>query len=121
MKTLIYRERRKFFRYDDKHYLLYLNEQAGTFTDPETEDVFNGYSYTGDMKDGSTIIDAEDVTNANRRDKFIAGLIATKYSIDAQIATLANGSQTTARAQELAAFEQFRKECKEKIDELLAR
>lgn len=123
MKTAAYRERRTFLKYDDKHYLLYLNEQRGTFTDPnpDAEAAFEGYSYCGDMDDGATCIQAADVTDADRRDKFIAGLIATRYSIDAQIATLANGSQDAARAAEFAAFARFREECKAQVDELLAR
>ena len=88
---------------------------------PEHENPIEGYSYTGDMEDGSTIIEAKDVTDENRRSKFIAGLIGKRYSIDAQIAILANGADTEEHARELREFEAFRTECKQTVDELISR
>lgn len=121
MKTANHAERQAFVKYDNEHYLLYLNEQAANFTMPEHEEPTEGYSYTGDMEDGSTMIEAKGVTDANRRDKFVAGMIGTRYSIDAQVALLANGSDTEEHARELRAFEAFRTECKQVVDELLSR
>lgn len=113
-------------KYDDGRHLLYLDEQAVTFTpnaghDGEAAEPVEGYAYTGDMEDGSTIIEAADVTDENRRAKYIAGLIATRYSTDAQIAILANGADTPSHAQELAEFNDYRQACKQKVDELLNR
>lgn len=119
--TATYTERKNFVKYDDSHVLLYLNEQPGEVTDPETGESVQGFSYTGDQRDGGTMIAAQGVTDENRRDKFIAGLIGFHYDIDAQIATLANGSDTPEHAAELEQFSALRAQCKDEVDELLAR
>lgn len=121
MKTANHAERQAFVKYDNEHHLLYLNEQAATFTMPEHEEPTEGYSYAGDMEDGSTIVEAKNVTDDNRRDKYIAGLIGKRYSLDAQIAILANGADTDQHAQELREFETYRTTCKQAVDELLNR
>lgn len=121
MDTAVYKERKTYTKYDNEHHLLYLNEQETTFTEQESDTECPGYSYTGDMADGGTLIAATDVTDDNRRSKFVSGLIATRYSIDAQIAILANGKDTEQHAAEFAEFEQFRAECKASIDSLLSR
>lgn len=125
MNTANYTEKRTYEKYNDGQYLLYLNETPATFTmpghEPEEERELLGYSYTGDMEDGATIINAQDVTDENRRGKFIAGLIGKRYSIDAQIAMLSNGNDTPEHAAELQDFEAFRSDCKMKVDELLNR
>lgn len=119
--TATYTERKNFVKFDDSHVLLYLNEQLGEVTNPETGESAPGYSYTGDQADGSTMIAAEGVTDENRRDKFVAGLIGLHYDLDAQIATLANGADTPEHAAELTQFATLRKQCKGEVDELLAR
>lgn len=119
--TASYKERKKFVIYDEGHSLLYLNEQAAEITNEETGESVAGYSYAGDMPDGSTIIEAVGVTDENRRDKFVAGLIGKHYDMDAQIAVLANGADTPEHAAELEQFAQVRAKCKAEIDELLAR
>lgn len=119
--TATYTERKNFVKFDDSHVLLYLNEQPGEVTNPETGESAPGYSYTGDQADGSTMIAAEGVTDENRRDKFVAGLIGLHYDLDAQIATLANGADTPEHAAELTQFATLRKQCKSEVDELLAR
>ena len=106
MNTATYTERKKFVKYDENHVLLYLNEQPGEVTD---------------QADGGTLIEATGVTDENRRDKFVAGLIGFHYDIDAQIATLANGADTPEHAAELAQFSALRAQCKDEVDELLAR
>lgn len=121
MKTVNYAERHFFIRYDYDHHLLYLNENPVVFKQPEGEKEISGYSYTGDMEDGSTIIEARNVTDENRRDKYIAGLIGKKYSLDDQIAILANGKETPLYAQEFEEFENYRLTCKQQIDKLLSR
>ncbi len=131
--TATYKERKKYVRFDDRHYILYLNERPaqvaekragvrrGTGAQDEPVPTLLGYAYTGDRKDGGTVIEAAGVTPANIRDRFIAGLIGTRYDMDAQVATLANGSDTPAHAAELEAFDAWRGECKAAVDELLAR
>ena len=122
MKTTVnHAERQTFRKYDDGRHLLYLNEKAARFSAPESEQPVEGFSYTGDMADGSTMIEAVDVTDENRRAKYIAGLIGKRYTADDQIATLANGADTPGHAQELAEFVEYRKVCKQKVDELLSR
>lgn len=129
MKTANHRERQYFSKYDNEQHLLYLNEQAVNFMSPAHNTDENpgeqvevsGYSYSGNMPDGSTIIEAKGVTDENRRDKYISGLIGVTYSTDAQLAILANGKDTERHTQELHAFEVFRSKCKQEVDELLNR
>lgn len=124
MNTVSYIERKKFVRYDTDSYLLYLNEvPAEVVVDEESGETARGYSYTGDEIDGSTRIlaDARTVTDENRRGKFVAGLIGRRYSIDDQIAILANSDNTAEHAEELREFEAYRSECKRLVDELLNR
>lgn len=123
METVNYRKRHSFIKYDNNHFLLYLNEKPVTFTIQGEENEIEGYSYTGDEIDGSTSIsiDVYSVTDENRRGKFVAGLIAKRYSIDDQIAILANRDDTDEHAEELHTFEAYRAECKRQVDELLNR
>ena len=113
-------QRQTYIKYDDSHYLLFLHEQIA-----EQEDEFSGkisgYTYTGTMPDGSTLIEATGVTAENMRGKFIAGLIGTQYSKDDQIALLANGDDTNEHAEELAKFKAVRAAAKKAVDELLKR
>lgn len=120
-QTASYKERKNFVIYDERHALLYLNEQPAEITDEETGENSPGFCYTGNMPDGGTLVEAEGVTEANRRDKFVAGLIGVSYDVDAQIAVLANGADTPEHAAELAAFSSTRAECKRQVDEMLAR
>lgn len=120
-QTASYKERKKFVIYDERHALLYLNEQPAGITDEETGESSPGFSYTGNMPDGGTLVEAEGVNETNLRDKFVAGLIGVSYDMDAQIAVLANGEDTPEHAAELAAFASTRAECKRQVDEMLAR
>ncbi len=67
MNTVNYAERKTFVKYDEEHYLLYLNEQETEFVeeagDGQPGDPVEGYSYTGSEADGSTKIAASDVTD----------------------------------------------------------
>ena len=120
MTTQFNPQRQTYVKYDDSNYLLFLHEQAA-----EQEDEFSGkisgYTYTGTMPDGSTLIEATGVTAENMRGKFIAGLIGVEYSKDDQIALLANGEDTAAHAEELAKFKAIRAAAKKAVDELLKR
>ena len=64
----IYTERKTFVKYDDNHYLLYLNEEVlenhvpeGHGGEPEPEPRV-AYAYTGTCEDGGTLIEAADAT-----------------------------------------------------------
>ena len=120
MNTAFNPARQNYVKYDDNHYLLFLNEQEAEQTN-ENGDKVKGYTYTGTRTDGSTLIEAANVTEANMRSKFIAGLIGTEYTKDDQIALLANGEDTNEHAEELAVFNANRKLIKKTVDELLAR
>ena len=80
-----------------------------------------GYTYTGPRQDGSTLIEATGVTTENIRGKFIAGLLGLNYSLDDQIALLANGEDTEEHSKELADFMLARSEAKKSVDEVLSR
>lgn len=126
MNKVAYIERKNFVKFDDEHYVLYLNEEraevsTGTAETGEMGETVQGYAYTGNMPDGGTLIEAKDVNDTNRRARFVAGLIGTEYDLDAQIAILVNGNHTPQCAEELAAFEENRYTVKKAIDELLAR
>lgn len=121
MYKVSYIGRKNFVKFDDEHYLLYLNEEQAEVKNEETGDIMQGYAYTGSQPDGGTLVEAKDVNDDNRRAKFVAGLIGTEYDIDSQIAILANGNDTDQHAQELKDFEDNRCVVKETIDELLAR
>ena len=120
MTTQFNPQRQTYIKYDDSHYLLFLNEQAA-----EQEDEFSGkisgYTYTGPLVEGSTLIEATGVTSENIRGKFIAGLLGLEYSIDDQIALLANGEDSEQHSEEWAAFHRARREAKKAVDDLLSR
>lgn len=120
MTTQFNPQRQTFVKYDDSHYLLFLNEQEAEQTN-ENGDKVKGYTYTGTRTDGSTLIEATDVTAENMRSKFIAGLIGIEYSKDDQIALLANGEDTNEHAKELEKFKSVRAAAKKAVDELLKR
>ena len=119
--TVNYKERKTFEIYDKEHALLYLNEQAVEIPDDETGGSVPGFSYTGNTPDGGTLVVASGVTEANRRDKFISGLIGLSYDMDAQIAVLANSNDTPEHGAELAAFASTRADAKRQIDAMLSR
>ena len=122
MNKASYTERKNFVKYDNEHYLLYLNEEpAEIVVNEETGETAAGYNYYGSEVDGSTKIKASDVNDDNRRSKFIAGLIGTEYDVDAQIAILANNGDTTEHANDLARFKAIRANIKVAVDELLSR
>ena len=119
MTTQFNPHRQTYIKYDNTHYLLFLNEQEAEQTN-EQGDKIKGYTYTGPRQDGSTLIEATGVTSENIRGKFIAGLIGLEYSIDDQIALLANGEDSEEHSEELTRFLTFRQSVKEEIDKLLS-
>ena len=121
MHTVCYIQRKNYVKFDNEHYLLYLNEEEAEVKNEETGESVQGFAYTGSHPDGGTLVEAKDVTDANRRAKFVAGLIGAEYDIDSQIAILANGNDTDQHTEELKAFEENRRTVKTAIDELLSR
>lgn len=120
MTTSFNHHRQSYMKYDNEHYLLFLQEQEAEQTNEEGEKI-KGYTYTGPRQDGSTLIEATGVTAENMRGKFIAGLIGIEYSNDDQIALLANGEDTNEHADELEKFKSVRAAAKKAVDELLKR
>ena len=120
MTTSFNPHRQSYMKYDNSHYLLFLNEQEAEQTNEQGEKI-KGYTYTGPRQDGSTLIEATGVTSENMRGKFIAGLIGIEYSKDDQIALLANGEDTNEHAEELEKFKVVRAAAKKAVDELLSR
>jgi len=124
MNKVIYPQKRKFSRYDDHHYLLYLNEEVveDYIPDDAQEDFtpITAYSYTGDQEDGSTMIHAIEATY----EAFVSGLIRTRYSADQVEAILLNIQSNNPERQtefqdELDQLNAFREECKAKAASLL--
>lgn len=120
MNTSFNPQRQSYMKYDNNHYLLFLNEQEAEQINEGGEKI-KGYTYTGPRQDGSTLIEATGVTQENIRGKFIAGIIGLEYSIDDQIALLANGEDSEQHSEEWAAFARARSEAKKSVDELLSR
>ena len=120
MNTSFNPQRQSYMKYDNNHYLLFLHEQEDEQINEKGENI-KGFSYTGPRVDGSTLIEATEVTLENIRGKFIAGLIGLEYSIDDQIALLANGEDSEEHSKELANFMKVRNDSKKAVDELLTR
>ena len=120
MTTQFNPHRQSYMKYDNSHYLLFLNEQEAEQTNKQGKKI-KGYTYTGPRIDGSTLIEATGVTQENIRGKFIAGLIGLEYSIDDQIALLANGEDSEEHSKELTDFMKVRNNAKKAVDELLSR
>ena len=117
MNTAFNPRRQNYAKYDDKHYLLFFLFFEAEQKD-EQGDTVNGYTYTGDRIDGSTLIEAKDVTAENMRGKFISGLIRKRYSQDEVEAIILNGTQSMGHAAEMDALQAYRDDCKRKVDEL---
>lgn len=120
MTTQFNPHRQSYMKYDNEHYLLFLNEKEAEQTN-EVGEKIKGYTYTGPRQDGSTLIEATGVTHDNIRGKFIAGLLGLEYSLDDQIALLANGEDSEEHSKELADFMLARSEAKKNVDEVLSR
>lgn len=129
---VVYTEGKKYCKYDEGHYMIYLGEEILTDYIPEDlpEDSelrlqpVTGYAYTGNHADGGTLIEAQ---SANY-DDFVAGIIRLKYSPDSESAINSNMliaviSPENPRADEFKnewqTFQQYREECKETARKLL--
>lgn len=119
-----YLDRKKYEKYDDKHFIVYLNEEVIPDYVPEVmegrevPEPCTAYSYEGSEKDGGTIIEATSALY----DDFVAGLVRLKYSQNQVEAVLLNqGDGNDAHLAEYNALQMYRKECKAVAAELLAR
>lgn len=128
MNKKIYLVRMNYVRYDENHYLLYLNEKRVENYQPDASmcecesesggDTVTAYSYEGSEPDGSIKIEA---TSASYND-FVAGLVRTKYSQNDVEAILCNhGDGDSGHDAEFLAFQEWRDKAKEIAQEVLKR
>ena len=117
MNTKNYYHKKTYCKFDDNHFLLYLNESTAEITDPQSETPVQGFSYTGPYNDGGTMIEAAE----DSYDAFVAGLLRAEYSSNRVEAISLNrinalADPTIDRADEFIdefdALESFRMSCK---------
>lgn len=126
MNRKIYLERKKFVRYTDSQFLVYLNEEiipdyVPELHDAETPDPVTAYAYMGPMEDGGTIIEAKDATEED----FISGLVKLRYSQEAQLAIILNKDKVNddkpeEHLAEFQAMQTYRDLCKGIVSLLFA-
>lgn len=82
MNRVIYTERRKCEKYDEKYFIGYLNEEIIPDYVPEVIDgqpqpePTTGYAYQGPMADGGTLIEATE----KERGSLVNGIIRSQYN-----------------------------------------
>lgn len=128
MNTQIYPEKKTFSKFDEKRFIVYLNEKRANYlpsvTTSDTEESPEeniepvlGYSYTGTMKDGGTLINANEASYS----AFVAGLIRLLYSEDAESAIKSNmmiavvepgNPRVEEFREEWNSFQAYREQCK---------
>ncbi len=124
MNTVIYPSKRSYIRYDDNHFLLYLNEEV--IEDYLPEDAEEGvepatvYSYTGSSTDGGTLISAK----VDTYEAFVSGLVRSRYSSDQVEAIILNLQSNDPERidefrQEMDDLNNWRAECKQIAADLL--
>lgn len=115
----VYTERKAYSKFDNSHYLLYLNEEVINDYVPEIQggefapEPCMAYAYTGDSRDGGTIIEAKEVSY----DAFVSGLVRKQYSADRVEAITLNklSSDVERKAEfdaEFSTLEEYRNVCK---------
>ncbi len=62
-------------KYDGAHFLCYLDEKPAAFKPDDSSEAVDGFSYTGTMPDGGTLVECDEWN----RDKLINGVIRTRY------------------------------------------
>lgn len=126
MNKKYYLLRMSYVKYDDNHYLLYLNEKRVDDYHPDSagsesagdDKAVTAYSYEGDEPDGSTKIEAE---SASYND-FVAGIVRMKYSQNDVEAILCNhGDGNADHAKEFEDFQAWREQAKQWANEILDR
>lgn len=124
----IYTERKTFVKFDDNHYLLYLNEEVLENHVPESyggepaPEPCTAYAYTGTERDGGTLVEAVSASY----DSLVSGLVRKEYSADRVEAITLNklGSNAERQAEfaaEFAELEAYRTICKALVREILSR
>ena len=124
----VYLDRKSFVKYSDTEYLLYLDEEVIPDYVPENSmgetkpEPTTAYAYTGDVKDGGTMIEAKDANY----DAFVSGLIRKKYSADrVEAITLnklsGNKERSVEFEREFKTLEAYRQVCKEYAKSVLSR
>ena len=73
--SVVYPRQMRPSKYDGAHFLCYLDEKSVTYKPDDTSDAIEGFSYTGTMPDGGTLIECDELN----RDKLINGIIRSKY------------------------------------------
>jgi hypothetical protein len=125
MSKKYYLLRMSYVKYDDNHYLLYLNEKRVDDYHPDNagesagdDKTVTAYSYEGDEPDGSTKIEAK---SANYKD-FVTGIVRMKYSQNDVEAILCNhGDGNAEHAKEYDDFQAWREQAKQWANEILDR
>lgn len=130
MYKAIYAEKKTFSKFDNEHYLCYLNGETvegyvpETMEGEDTPEPVTGYAYTGDMADGGTLIEAREATY----DEFVSGLIRVRYPASRVEAIQSNRmiafvNPKHERAAEFIsewdAFQSYREQCKEQAKALV--
>ena len=124
----IYTERKTFVKYDDNHYLLYLNEEVLENHVPESHagepepEPCTAYANTGTCEDGGTLVEAASASY----DSLVSGLVRKEYSADRVEAITLNKLGSNAERQsefdaEFAELEAYRTTCKALVREILSR
>jgi hypothetical protein len=133
MNTVNYPQRKAFTKFDDRHYVLYLGERSVEYLpehaglhDGEAAGPVDGYSYTGPMGDGGTLVAATEATYG----AFVSGLLRQRYSADDVEALQANMTEALHNAEHPRAaeftgawdnFQAYREECKTIAKEVISR
>ena len=120
METVTYLQRKKYEKFDDDTFLVYLNEEVKENFVPESREgeesaePCTAYAYTGPEKDGGNLIEAI-------YDDFVSGLVRLKFNQAKVEAILLNqGDGDDEHLAEYNALQLYRRECKELASRLLA-
>lgn len=128
MKRVVYTDGpRSFEKYDDTHFMVYLNEEVIPDYIPEVREdqptpaPITAYAYSGEENNGGTLIE----TTSCDRDSLINGIIRTRYSQSAEDAIkthqiellkVENHPKSEEYEQEWAEFSAVREMAKSAVD-----
>lgn len=73
--TVAYPKQMRPTQFDGAHFICYLNESPAVYYADEDSEPTAGFSYTGTMPDGGTLVACDELN----RDKLINAVIRTKY------------------------------------------
>lgn len=73
--TVAYPKQMRPSKYDGAHFICYLNETPADYYPAEDSEPMPGFSYTGTMPDGGTLVVCDELN----RDKLVNAVIRTKY------------------------------------------